>query len=88
MENRILGLDNLFRGRAKEWRDRLRGELLSLTGRRSVYEFLAVSFQSLITIGLIGYFSYTSIQGKGSLGNLVLFFQAIQRGQQDHVGAA
>ena len=55
-ENRILGLDSLFQSRAKEWRDRLRGELLSLTGRRSIYEFLAVSFQSLITIGLIGYF--------------------------------
>ncbi len=81
-ENRINGLQDHFQEKASSWRIRLRRELLSLTGRRAAGEFFAVAFQSLITIGLLGYFAYTSITSGTSLGNLVLFFQAIQRGQQ------
>ncbi len=81
-ENRINGLQGYFQEKAAEWRNRLRRELLTLTGRRAAGEFFAVAFQSLVTIGLLGYFAYTSISRGASLGNLVLFFQAIQRGQQ------
>ena len=41
-----------------------------------------MGIQSVVTAGLIGYFAYNSINSAGSLGNLVLFFQAIQKGQQ------
>ena len=81
-ELRLFGLGKLFMERSREWRDRLRKESLSLNARRSAGEFVASGIQAAVVAGLLGFFAFRSTRGSGSLGNLVLFFQAIQKGQQ------
>jgi ATP-binding cassette subfamily B protein len=81
-EIRLFGLGRLFKERSRHWRDRLRREQLSLSARRSAGEFLATGFQAVVVAFLLGFFAYRSIGTSGALGNLVLLFQAIQRGQQ------
>lgn len=81
-EIRLFTLGNFLRERSREWRNRLRRERLSLSARRSSGEFFASGLQALVVVWFMGYFAYRSITAEGSLGSLVLFFQAIQKGQQ------
>jgi ATP-binding cassette, subfamily B, bacterial len=81
-EVRLFGLGEQLKERSRHWRTRLRKERLSLVGRRSLGEFVASGVQALVVAGLLAYFTFQSIGSPQALGNLVLFFQAIQKGQQ------
>lgn len=81
-ELRLLGLGKLLKERARNGREDLRQGRLELSAKRTRGEFITTGIQAAVTAGLIGYFAYNSIYSDGSLGDLVLFFQAIQKGQQ------
>ncbi len=81
-ELRLLGLGKLLKERSQKGRDDLRSGRLELSAKRTRGEFITTGIQAAVTAGLIGYFAYNSIYSDGSLGDLVLFFQAIQKGQQ------
>jgi len=88
-EVRLFDLGALFRGRFRELRRTLRRERLSLLTRRSRAEFLAQAGAVLAIFGAYAFIAQRTIAGMITLGGLVMYFQAFQRGQgylQDILG--
>jgi ATP-binding cassette, subfamily B, bacterial len=80
-EIRLFGLGALFIERYKSLRTILRQEKLSITAKTSFAEFLAQAWATLAVFGSYGFIAYKTVQGAITLGDLVMFFQAFQRGQ-------
>ncbi len=80
-EIRLFELGDLFSQRFDRLRASLYQAKLKLTTRRSL-SFLSVSILSGILVGAIyGFILYQTLQGVLKLGDLVLYHQALQRGQ-------
>jgi len=79
-EIRLFDLGPLFMGRFRSLRDRIREERLSLEGRRSVAELVAQSSSMAAGVGVNIFFAYQTLQGFLTLGDLVMYFTAVQRG--------
>jgi ATP-binding cassette, subfamily B, bacterial len=79
-EIRIFGLGPFFIGRHRTLRSKLRHEKIRLTAALSAKELVT---QAVGTIGMFGVFAFLSlraIQGQMSLGDIVMYYQGIQRG--------
>lgn len=80
-EIRIFNLGELFQKRFSVFRKTLREERLKIIGKRTLAEFfsqiigIAVIFISLI------YIAYKTIHGNITLGDMVMYYGAFQRGQ-------
>ena len=81
-ELRLFGLGKLFVGRYRELRERLRREGLALLKRRARREWLAQSVATLAVFGAYAYIAWSAVQGGITLGDLVMYFQGFQRGQE------
>ncbi|OPX35183.1 MAG: ABC transporter ATP-binding protein [Desulfobacteraceae bacterium 4484_190.1] len=79
-EIRLFDLGNLFRRRFTELRGQLRRERLEITRRRSFAEFAAQATGTIAVFGSFGIIAYRSIQGAITLGDMIMYFQAFQRG--------
>lgn len=79
-ELRLFDLGGIFKQRAGELRDRLRGQRLSISVRRSAYEFISQASAALAVFGCFAYITYQTVLGLVTLGALVMFYQAFQRG--------
>ncbi|MBC8095835.1 MAG: ABC transporter ATP-binding protein, partial [Akkermansiaceae bacterium] len=79
-EIRLFDLGGLFKGRTRELRTDLRRQRLALTTRRSINEFVSQTSATLAVFGCFGYVAYRTAQGLMSLGELVMLYQAFQRG--------
>jgi ATP-binding cassette, subfamily B, bacterial len=80
-EVRLFGLGELFSQRFDRLRVQLYKAKLKLVGRR-VLSFLSANVLSGILVGAIyGFILYQTLQGTLKLGDLVLYHQALQRGQ-------
>lgn len=80
-EIRLFNLGDLFNQRFDSLRAKIYQAMFKLMAARSV-SFLAASLLSGILIGAIyGYILYQTLQGALKLGDLVLYHQALQRGQ-------
>jgi ATP-binding cassette subfamily B protein len=80
-ELRLLALGPLFRQRFRQVRTQLRRQRLSMVTRRAVAEFLSQASALLAIFGALGYMVYRTVQGSITLGELVMYYQAFQRGQ-------
>jgi ATP-binding cassette subfamily B protein len=80
-EVRLFDLGPLFIKRFNDLRTVLRRERLDLTRRRSINELLTQTAGTLATFGTLAYIAYQTIHGAITLGDLVMYFQAFQRGQ-------
>jgi len=80
-EIRLFNLGNHFRERHKDVRTTLRQEKLAITSRQSFAEFLAQSFATLAVFTSYSFIAYKTVQGSITIGDLVMFFQAFQKGQ-------
>ena len=80
-ELRLFDLGSLFRGRFRELRLQLRQEQLQMATRRSLSELLTQVLGTLAVFGCCGFIAYWAVQGAITLGSLVMYFQAFQRGQ-------
>jgi ATP-binding cassette subfamily B protein len=80
-ELRLFGLGRIFVQQYRDLRDRLRRERLALVGRRSKLEFLAQSAATVAVFGAYAFIAIRAVSGGITLGDLVMFFQAFQRGQ-------
>jgi ATP-binding cassette, subfamily B, bacterial len=82
-EIRLFNLGTFF----SEWYQRVRQQLyqerLSIATRRSIASFLAQVIAGALMVGVYIFIVYQVIQGKFQLGDLVLYHQAFQRGQND-----
>lgn len=81
-EMRLFGLGHLFMGQYRNLRLRLRLEGLALLKKRSVREWAAQSVATLAVFGAYAYIAWRTVQGGLTLGDLVMYFQAFQRGQE------
>ena len=80
-EIRLFDLGPLFMRRFRDLRRKLRGERLGIAVRRSVAELAAQTGATVAIYGSLGFIAYRAVQGVITLGDLVMYYQAFQRGQ-------
>jgi len=80
-EVRLFDLGSLFMRRFRDLRQQLRRERLEITTRRSVAELVTQASATLAVFGSYAFIAYRAVQGTITLGDLVMYYQAFQRGQ-------
>lgn len=81
-ELRLFGLGPLFMDRYRDLRRKLRGEKLGIAARRSMAELIAASGATIAMFGSFAFVAYRAVHGLITLGDLVMYYQAFQRGQE------
>jgi ATP-binding cassette subfamily B protein len=79
-EVRLYGLGYLFIKRFSKLQEKLRVEKLILSRKQSIADFLAQTSATIAVFGSFIYIAYKTIHGHITLGDMVMFFQAFQRG--------
>jgi ATP-binding cassette, subfamily B, bacterial len=79
-EMRLFGLGNYFIGQFNEIRSKLRSEKLWFERRRAFGELFAQSSATFAVFGSLGYIAVEAVQGAITIGDMVMYFQAVQRG--------
>ncbi len=80
-ELRLFNLGPMIADRFKGLRDQIRQERLRLLSKRSAAELITQSGAVVPLFGLYGFLAYRAIHGYMTIGDLVMFYQAVQRGQ-------
>jgi ATP-binding cassette subfamily B protein len=80
-EIRAFGLGPLFMERFRDIRARLRGERVEMAARRAGVELAAHVGMTLAVFAVYGLVAYRAVHGVISVGDLVMYYQAFQRGQ-------
>jgi ATP-binding cassette, subfamily B, bacterial len=80
-ENRLFDLGGLFIRRFRDLRLKLRQERLRLTTRRTLTDLLTQVTGTLAIFSSLAYIAFQAIQRAITLGDLVMYYQAFQRGQ-------
>jgi ATP-binding cassette, subfamily B, bacterial len=80
-EVRQFDLGSLFIQRFRALRSRLREERLRLAKHRSFSELITQSASTLAIYGALAYIAWRTVEGGLTLGELVMYYQAFQRGQ-------
>ncbi|HLK59859.1 MAG TPA: ABC transporter ATP-binding protein [Chthonomonadaceae bacterium] len=80
-EIRLFDLGPLFIRRYNEIRKQLRGERLSIALRRNLLDGLAQIGEILTVYGAYAFLAYRTLHGFLTIGDLVMYYQAFQRGQ-------
>jgi ATP-binding cassette, subfamily B, bacterial len=80
-EIRLFDLGALFIQRYRDLRQTLRRERLLLTTRRALAELFTQCASTLAIFGALAYTAFRAMQGAITLGDLVMYYQAFQRGQ-------
>jgi ATP-binding cassette, subfamily B, bacterial len=81
-EIRLFDLGALFRRRFRETRAGVRRERLELSGRRSAADLIGQASLILAVFGSYALIAYRATRGAITLGDLVMYYQAFQRGQE------
>ena len=79
-EIRLFDLGGLFIGRFRDLRKNLRRERIEITKRRSVANLVAQASAMIALFGSFGFIAYRTVHGAITLGDMVMYFQAFQRG--------
>jgi ATP-binding cassette subfamily B protein len=80
-EIRLFNLGPLFMDRFRDLRKKLRRGRLGITARRSVAELVAQTGTNVAIYGSYAFIAYRAVQRTITLGALVMYFQAFQRGE-------
>jgi ATP-binding cassette subfamily B protein len=80
-EVRLFGLGTLFMRRASKVREQLREERFKIATCRSLGDLLAQASATIAVFGALASIAYKTFQGSISLGHLIMYYQAFQRGQ-------
>ena len=80
-EIRLYDLGPLFMARFHELRRKLRSERLGISIRRTVAEMAVQTGATVAIYGSLAFIAYRTVHGTNSLGDLVMYYQAFQRGQ-------
>ena len=80
-EIRLFGLGDVFVNRFGLLRKQIRQERLDLLKKRSTATLLAQLASIIPGFALYGFLVYRALQGLMTVGDLVMFYQAVQRGQ-------
>jgi len=82
-ELRLFSLGKLFKQRSSDLRTQLRKEKLRIAVRRSTGELVTQGGAAAAIYGSFAFVAYRTLQGVISLGHLVMYYQALQRGQDN-----
>ena len=82
-EVRLFDLGYWFGEEYKQIRQQLYREKLSLSTKRSLAFFLSQAFAGILIFSVFAYIIYQTVRGVLLLGDLVLYYQALQRGQNN-----
>jgi ATP-binding cassette subfamily B protein len=80
-EVRLFGLGSLFMARYNDLRKLLRGETLHIVTRQSIANLSGQIVTTAAVYGSYAFIAYRTLQGTITLGDLVMYYQAFQRGQ-------
>ncbi len=80
-EMRVFDLGNIFVNRFRSQRQTIRKERLAMSLRRSLAELLAQLAGALAIFGAYAFIAYRTVRGAITMGDLVMYYQAFQRGQ-------
>ncbi|MEC4896288.1 MAG: ABC transporter ATP-binding protein [Oscillatoria sp. PMC 1051.18] len=80
-EIRLFSLGNLLQIRFRGLREQIYHEKIGITTKRTFANFLAVSIGGIFIFGVYAFIVYQTIQGVLKLGDLVLYHQALSRGE-------
>jgi len=86
-ELRLFNLGPLFKSRFRDLRDRLRKEKLNIFRKRAAAELLAEISGILGLFASLGFIVYRALEGRITIGDMVMYFQAFQRAQNNFRGA-
>jgi ATP-binding cassette, subfamily B, bacterial len=81
-EIRLFNLGNLFSDRFSGLRAQIYKQTLAITTKRAIAGFASQSLAAILMLAAYGFIVYQSIQGILKIGDLFLYYQAFQRGQQ------
>jgi ATP-binding cassette, subfamily B, bacterial len=80
-EIRLFGLGSFF----SEWYQRIREQIyqerLDISKQKALANFMAQAFAGVLIFAIYSFIIFQTIQGTLRLGDLVLYYQALQRGQ-------
>ena len=79
-EVRLFGIGEEISDRFSAVRQNLRTEKLAITRKRVISDFIAQAFGSLAVFGTFAVIAYRAVLGAITLGDMVMFYQAFQRG--------
>lgn len=79
-EIRLFDLGSFFSNSYDEIRNLLRGEKLTLSRKRSIADFMAQFFAAVVLMGCLMLITIRALNGVITIGDMVMFFQAFQRG--------
>ena len=82
-EVRLFDLGGWFSQEYRQIREQLYREKLGLSTKRSVAFFLSQAFAGVLIFAVFAYIIYQTIEGALLLGDLVLYYQALQKGQNN-----
>ncbi len=80
-EIRLFDLGSLFQKRFRDLRSSIRREKITLATRTFIAEWAIQASATLAVFGACGFIAYQTLQGVITLGSLVMYYQAFQRGQ-------
>jgi ATP-binding cassette subfamily B protein len=79
-ENRLFGVGPVLKKRAAELREKLNVRRLKFARQKASGEFITQSTAALVTFGAFGLLAQRAINGAITVGELVMVYQALQRG--------
>jgi ATP-binding cassette, subfamily B, bacterial len=80
-EIRLFDLASLFIDRFRGLRTQIRREKVAIGTKRTLAELLTLCAAICVSFGLLAYLALRTIQGSMTLGDLIMFYAAVQRGQ-------
>jgi ATP-binding cassette subfamily B protein len=80
-EIRLFDLGSLFMWRFSDLRQQLRQEKIGIAFRQALGELAAQALAILAIFGSLGFIAYQTVRGAMTLGDMVMYYQAFQRGQ-------
>lgn len=80
-EIRLFDLGSLFQKRFRDLRSSIRREKITLATRTFIAEWAIQASATLAVFGACGFIAYQTLWGVITLGSLVMYYQAFQRGQ-------
>ncbi|MBW1942973.1 MAG: ABC transporter ATP-binding protein [Deltaproteobacteria bacterium] len=79
-EIRLFDQGRIFMERFRDLRRRLRLERLEIVKKRAIKDLAVQTGGTLVVFGSFAFIAYRAIQGTITLGDMVMYFQAFQRG--------
>jgi ATP-binding cassette subfamily B protein len=79
-EVRLFGIGDEISDRFSRVRHNLRNEKISISRKRVISDFIAQAVGSLAVFATFGVIAYRTVLGAITLGDMVMFYQAFQRG--------